>query len=394
MSELLRVYRKKNLMLLIVLSVINFALFLFSAAPDKEITLTGEALENYIDSYPAFLEQTSENSRLLASLGLSKSRYALDVLRRSADAYAKLGNITPRFGENRGVVLLLQYRISDLFLLAFLMLIAADFLVERKKGLVGIVRSTIRGRGNLYLRRVLILAASAVLAAFLLYGGDFLAMLFSFGRTDLSRCIQSLPEFLKCPYPISIGQYFLITVAIKAIGCFAAASLFLILITVLGPAPAYIATGLTALLEIMLHALISPVTTANVLHYLNLYTILGCDEFFEDCCFINFFGKAVPALGSMLVFVGLLLVILSAAGFLLHGKRYVSARKFGEHSFERLVILMEQVAPQRSLIRWECYKIFIKQGALVILIAVFAMHFSMSAKYMYLYLVDSNEELW
>ena len=93
-----------------------------------------------------------------------------DNIRKTALAYSELENITVSVGENRGIVLFLEYKLTDVIIIAFLMIMSVRFLKERKKGVVNLIRSTAKGRGVLYFSRVGILLFSSVVLGMVMYG--------------------------------------------------------------------------------------------------------------------------------------------------------------------------------------------------------------------------------
>ncbi len=392
--EFYRVYRKKLVMFLLVLCLFNMVLFLLSADPGKSITATGQALEEYIADYPEFLKNTAESGRVLSTLNMYQKGYASDSLQKAAKSYSELEGIVPEKGDNQGVVFLIQYKLADVFLLLFLGVIVADFLGERKKGLVNMVRATAQGRGVLYLQRVVILFFSSLEGAILFYGGSLIAMYMVYGGTDFSRCIQSLPEFMKCPYELSIMEFLFAATAIRTMGCFLAVFCFFLLISVLSTGAAYVVTAVLAVTEILLSLLLDSVSALSGLKFINLFTAILSESYFQDCCFLNVFGKAIPAWSGLLFFFCILALGFMILGFLIHGRRYVVNRKVGEGVAEKIAGFLERHAGQRTLVGWECYKLFVKQGGVFVILLVIGLHFSMSAKYDYLYYVEPMERLW
>lgn len=394
MSELKRLYSKKTLLLLAALIIINMGLFMLSCAPERDITLTGEALEGYISEYHEFLEKTKENSEKLSILNMYKSGFAADNIRRSAEAYAKLNDIEVEIADNRGIVLLLQYELTDVFLLAFLMILSVQLLSERKKGLANLIRSTLKGRGKLYFQRMIILAFSAVTAGIFLYGGNFLGMLISLGDGNMSRAIQSLPEFMKCQYSISIGEYFLISLALKITACFLASAAFFLIISIFGTAAAYFITALITVSELLLYTLIIPVSAVNSLKYINFYAILNCDDFLSACCNLNVFGKAVPALVCNVIFLSASIIAVAVSGYFIHGKMYVRSHNFLQSISNKIGAFFEKISFQRTLFGWEAFKLLIKQGGSLFIGAAFILTLTSAMKYDYFYPVDKHEEKW
>lgn len=394
MSEFKRLFGRKTVFILLALVIINAGLFMMSFATEKNITLTGNELESYISEYPEFLISTKENSESMSMLNMYKEGFAADNIEKTAMAYEKLEDITVKSGDNRGIVLFLQHKLSDVIMLCFLMIISIGFLKERRKGTVNLVRSTLKGRGVLYFQRVGILAVSSVIAGIMLYGSNLIAMLISFGDADLSRSIQSLPEFMQCHYSISIAEYILVSVALKVTACFLCALTFYIIISVLGTGIAYTVSALFAVCELFLYNLIIPVSTLNMLKFINIFALINCEDFLSVCRNINVFGKAVPALNCNLVFICSLSVILVFAGYIVHGKMYVGRKNFLKSISEKKSRLMEKISLQRTLFGWESFKLLVKQGGLIFMVGAFALALSSAMKYDYIYRINPKEQLW
>ncbi len=394
MSEFKRLLGRKTVFILLTLVIINVGLFMMSFATEKDITLTGNELESYISEYPEFLRSTKENSESLSMLNMYKNSFAADNIEKTALAYEKLEDITVKSGDNRGIVLFLQHKLSDVIMLSFLMIISIGFLKERRKGTVNLIRSTLKGRGVLYFQRVGILAVSSVIAGVMLYGSNLLAMLISFGNTDLSRSIQSLPEFMQCHYSITIAEYILISVSLKVIACFLCGLTFYIIISVFGTGVAYTVSALFAVSELFLYSLIIPVSTINALKYINIFALIICEEFLSVCRNINVFGKAVPALNCNIVFICVLSIILIFAGYFIHGKMYVGKKNFLKSISEKISRLLEKISFQRTLFGWESFKVLIKQGGLIFMAAAFLLALSSAMKYNYIYRINPKEQLW
>ncbi len=394
MSEFKRLFGRKTIFMLLAFVIINTGLFMMSFATEKNITLTGSELESHISGYPEFLENTRKNSENLSMLNMYKQGFAADNIEKTAVTYEKLEDITVKSGDNRGIVLFLQYKLSDVILLCFLVVISIGFLKERRKGTVSLVRSTIKGRGILYFQRVGILAVSSVVTEVLLYGSNLLAMLIFFGDADLLRSIQSLPEFMQCHYSITIAEYILISLLLKITACFLCAFAFFILISVFGTGIAFTVSALFAVSEVFLYNLIIPVSSVNSLKYINIFALINCEDFLSVCRNINVFGKAVPALNCNIVAVCILNLILILVGYFVHGKMYVGKKNFLESICEKPNILLEKLSFQRTLLGWEGFKPLIKQGGLTFAAAAFLLALSSVLKYDYIYHINPKEQLW
>ena len=117
------------------------------------------------------------------------------------------------------------------------------------------------------------------------------------------------------------------------------------------------------------------------------------DYYFTDCIFLNIFGKAVSGMKATFIACGISFVLLSVIGFLVHGRMYVSNKKTLEKLAEKIREFTERLAPQRTLIGWEVYKLGLKQGAIILLIALFALQLKLAFQYNYYYPVNAMERL-
>lgn len=394
MTEFQRVFCKRTWLLLAILGMMNLALFLLCLDPEKQITATGEELQWYLQQYPEFLKTTEKNSSVMSALSMYKSGYAAQSLKKTGERYRLLQGTEVTCGDNRGIMLLIQYRLSDLFLLLFLFLIVMEFQKERKKGLSAMVRTTLKGRGVLYLQRMGILVSASVLGAVVFYGGDFAGVHFSMGLDQLGRSLQSLPEFMKCPFSITIGQYLIISLLLKAFGGFTAAVLFYFLVGCLQPGIACLISGAFLGFEYLTELLIKPVSEWNGLHYINLITLIRSMDFFADCVYLNILGRAVLGIAFLTAVAGGISVMVTVLGFWMYGRRYAVQSRSGERVLDWIAWLKERLAVQHTLFGWELYKVLFRQWGFVILMAVLFTHISLSAQYKHIFLVDAHEQLY
>ena len=394
MNEFIRVFRKRNVFLLIILVVLNTGLFMLSFNTEKEITLTGEELKNYINGYEDYYENVKQSSRSMLSLNMYKTGFASDNIRKTAELYETSAPSEVKYGDNTGTVLFIQYNLSDIFLLAFMAVITADMFSERRKGLVKAVRSTVFGRGRLYVRRILILAFSSVLITVLLYGADFTALIIKYGIADMNRSIQALPEFMQCPFDITISDYLISMLLLKAFAAFTATALFFLFLSLFDSGITYTVSVVAAVTEFLFFKFIPPVSSFNHLRYINLITAFSPDKYCCEVFFLNIFGNAVPVITVLIIFMISISVVTATAGYFIHERMYVSEKNGSRGIAERISKLTEKLRIQRSLTGWETYKILFKQGGIFFLTASFVLALSSAARYNYVYRTNYREAEW
>ncbi len=392
MNEFCRIYRKRNVILVVIFVILSAGLFLLSCTTEKEITLTGYDLQLYIDGFDEYYENIKTSSEVMLSFDIYKDGFASENIRKTAEIYAKNDISNIRYGDNRGIILFIQYNVTDIFVIGFMIVIASDMLSERKKGLVWAIRCTKQGRTKLYMYRILILVFSALFMTVLLYSVNYIVITAVYGKPDISKNIQSLPEFMQCPYNITIRKYIIDMILTKAVAIFIISVVFYILSGVLGTAGAYTVLAVVCIAQIMLYNFIIPVSSVNHLRYINFYTILKYDNYYNECYFINIFSKAVSVISVMKVSVALAVVLFVFIGSRVYGEKYVCTVTVFNKISEKISKISEKVSFQKTLTGWELYKLLFKQGGAFFILAAFSLAFLTASKYNYIYKVDHLEK--
>ena len=147
--------------------------------------------------------------------------------------------VKPVAGNNKGFVLMAGYVTGDILILAVTLLIAAGFCEERKKGLNLLIRSTKNGRRKLSAQRVVIIVTAALAASVSVHFFCYAAAVLSCGDMGIFRPIQSIPEFFLCPYPITILDYLIFSVLLKALAAAVSGLLLYFLSAVFEPIIAF-----------------------------------------------------------------------------------------------------------------------------------------------------------
>lgn len=383
MNEFVRIFSRRILIIFTVLMILNAGIFVISVRTQKDVTLTGEALEQYIEEYPEFIGSALENSGNMSVLDMYKSGFAAENIRKTAEAYRNLGTPELKYADNTGTAIFVQYRLTDMFIAAFLLMITVNMLEERRKGLVYMIRSTSGGRLKLYITRTLITAFSSAVSVILFYGTDLAVMTAVKGMPDLSASLQSLPEFMKCPFSLSTGGFIVRMFIVKSAVFFVLSMAFFLCISVFNTAAAYTVFGASAAVEAVLYMAVPLVSSLNAVKYLNVFAVLGVTDIYNECRFINIFGNAFSADLCLRVIVPAASAVLFTAGAAVHGKCHVTAHGSSGRISELLSGLREKTAFQHTLAGWEIYKLFIKQGGIIFMAAAFFMAFSAASKYSY-----------
>lgn len=397
MKEFYRViFNRKTIIFLSIIILLNLSFYMYQCNDQMAITLQGEELEDYISSYPTFLKNIEENvsNMKLLQIYQKETSYVNRNLVRTLSDYQNLEGITLVAGENRGIVAFLSFHLTDLLLLAVSIYLVLQFVAEQKKGLHYLVRSTAKGRFSLCCKRIGILIVSMIVITTLLYGSSLLVSWVHYGTTALSRPLQSVPEFMHCTLPITIGEYFIINLLLKIT---AGTLLSLLLYILLGMFRQMIAFAIFIAIfvfEYLAYELFLPTGRFLLLKFINLYTLLRTEDFFTQYYNMNLFGHAVPSLQVIASLSILLLPILVVLCLIVHGKRYLLMEVSRPLMIDRILKVISQHARQLPMFVWEGRKIFFNEKGILFFILIFYLAYSSAHSQQYLYPLDGYELKW
>ncbi len=312
MSELRRVLLSRRTLLYLLIAVLLGGIFFLYDCSDesKATTLTGEELSAYISGYPEFLQSVQNNADNYNTIAALSGGFSAENIRKTAEDYAILSGVTPILGENKGFVLLSGYVTGDIVIIAVTLLIAAAFTEERKKGLVTLIRSTKNGRRLLSVQRTGIIIITALVTSILIHLVCFVVAQLTCGDMGVLRPIQSVPEFSLCPFRITILDYLVYSVLMKALAAAVCGLLLYLISAVMESAIGFAVCGVAIIAEYLLYGAILPTDRLVGLKFCNIAAVLRTDVFFSEYCNLNIFGNAVGFLPCALTVVVFLFVLL------------------------------------------------------------------------------------
>ncbi len=397
MREFLRVIRnKKTILFVLILLLINVTFCLFQCNDSKEITLTGGELTEYLDGYDDFLAETLDNaSGMLGNALFAKTAsFARKNIEKSAADYGALQKLVPEAGENRGIVIYTKFQLTHFLVLGFVIYLVLRFLEEEKKGLQLLVRSTPRGRIPLFLMRLCTLLFGAAAISFLLYGSTLLVVQLRYPGADLGRAIQSVPEFVKTTYQISIREYLLYDMLLKALAA-SVTGLFLYAVSMFTtPMVALAAFAVTFGVEYLCYLTIVPTSVLAGVKYINLCALLLGRDGFINYLNLNFFGKPILILELQLWFAVLFLFLLPTISLpACAGNRAKTVGGLASR-LDKVSAWMSRHRRPVGGFTWEARKLLGKQMGFVILALTAYLAYSASLESRYADLRNPYEMMW
>lgn len=399
MFEIKRILlNRKTVILIIIMTLLNFILFSLSCDANREITLEGDELKHYVENvYPEFLTSTVEQGETLNLIMLSgkPGSFQKKNIEKTVNDFKLLFGIEPVYGENRGIVVFSDYHLTDLIFLGIILMLVFSFDEENSKGLKFLIRSTINGRARLAVYRVMGLIIGTAALSVLLYGGNIIAANASFGDMAFSRPIQSVPEFMYCSFNISIGEYLIYQTLIKCVAVLAVAALLYLLINIFNSVITAIGFAILTTSSLLLYSLTLPTSSLNILKFANIVALLKADDFFKKYCNLNIFGRPIGMLVVSLILVGTLLVITTAFAIFITGRIYDKPTVVPFYNTaDRLSKFLSKKSAQLPLFLWEGLKILIHQKGIIFIAICFFIPLSSALNYRYLYAFDKYEINW
>lgn len=387
MSEIRRVLLSRRTGLYLFISVfLGCVFFMYDCFSEKQITLSGDELTAYIEGYPDFLKSVQDNAESFGTITALSGGFSAENIRKTAEDYSALSGVQTIYGNNKGIVLISDYVTADFLIIGVTLLTAVSFIEEKRKGLTFLVRSTKNGRRALSVQRVAAIFIIAFTASILVHAGLFVTAQLTCGDMNVMRPLQSVPEFALCPFKISILDYLILLVIIKALSAVTAGLLIFLLPSILEPAIAVTVFAFFAVAEYLLYGLILPTDRLSPLKFCNLIALLRTDIFFKEYCNLNVFGNAVSFF-TCAVFTGVILLLTLTVLCVVFGSREKSSLSFGGKFTEKISMILSRKAPSLPLWLWETKKVFINQKGAVILTVV--VYIAVSSALSYRYLIPS-----
>lgn len=382
MAELRRtVLCRRTVLLFLVMLLLNIVLCSFQCNDTQQITLTGEELDNYIAQYGEYVLSTVERAEVMTSLGLMSDTgsYTYRNIVKTGNDFEKMLDVVPIAGENRGVVLFGQFEITDFLLVAFGIYLVLMFTGEYRKGLSLLTFSTINGRRRLGLIRIVILLTTMLAGAILLYLSNYLLVDIIYPGMELSRPIQSVPEFMKCTLKLNIGQYMLFSSGVRYLGTCAATLVVFALIACFKNTAGAVAGAMLLLGEFLVYTFINSTSSFNRLKFLNIYALIGRGDIFKYYNLV-FFGRPVLLFTAMLIFAVVTIVLAAALALFGQGNRPGAGFAFIRSFIDRVISFIEHRKPCYSAFLWEGRKLLVTQFGFVIFAVVMYLAVSSSLK--------------
>lgn len=308
-------------------------------SPEERVrAATEEILEQYtyLLNYDTYLDNVQAQAKLLQSVSLfsDPDSIAFKNTVKTAEDFAKMQDVEITAGHDMAVTEFFADKWSDYSILIVICVVCGLLLAERKEGLWPMIHATSGGRRKMAVQRTLILLAAAWLSTLVLVGSRIvLCGLEYHGLGEWGRSIQSISMFQNVPTPMTVGQFWLFYMTVKAMGAFwIGLVLWAVLSSISNLGLALSVAGLVMGGEFACTAIPSSSMFA-LLRYVNVFSYVDFSTVFTRYLNLNVFGKLVAGSDLVLAMLPLLCIVFIAVNMAIAQRKY-------------------PVAPQNRLLRW------------------------------------------
>lgn len=251
----------------------------------NEILLLQEvyAYVQKIAEYPAFIENIFLQKEIILSSILGKEEvYAIRLAELTSKAYEPMQTVSIiasdpvgvsiAFGDDTDSVLLCGFSI---FVCAFL------FLQEKELHITALMLSAKNGRVGTYWGKIMVALGLSSLFCIVLLGSRLICGIYGIGLGDLSRPIQSVPDYYTCAWNFTVAEGLLFHGIIKIITTLLVTLLFCLVCVIFDGAIAWCGMLGSVAVSIMTYMGISETSVLQPLRYWNFCAFYNMKWFCE-----------------------------------------------------------------------------------------------------------------
>ena len=321
----------------------------------------------YLLGYEAYLGKIDADAAKLQSVSLfadpNSTAYQNTV--KTAEDFHAMDGVTVSMGHDLAVTEVFADKWADYSIVILICVVCGLFVAERKEGLWPMIYAAPGGRWKLVCKRTGILFVAAWIGTVLIVGSKILLCGWVFhGLGEWERVLQSIPMFQNVPTPLTIGQFWLLYIAVKAMGAFwIGLVLWAVLSAISNLGLALTAAGLLMGLEFACTAIPSSSMFA-VLRYVNVFSYVDFIPVFSRYLNISVFGSLISGSDLVLAILPFLCLVFAGVNVLIVERKHpISASNRLLHWADGMVRILDPKLPRCG----EFGKLLVKRkGALLL----------------------------
>ena len=339
-----------------------------------EINLLNTKLKEVQNTYgySNYMEAIMHKAQEISDTSLFQtSEFTKKNSQKTLDDYTSLSVNKVEYNSSKGIICATSNRITLILSVLMVVFICIQvFVKDKENNTIELLKTMKYGRIHLITAKVVTLFLMVIAAGILLNISSLFISLQIYGLGNVSAPIQSITGFMTSAYEITVLQYVLIYNVYNVVSL-ALAGLFMLLIFIVFSKALYGYIGILAFfgLSIVLNTTIDPVSSFSIFKYINIYNFLDSSNIISRYLNLNIFG--CPIALSDIFIVSIIIGITSASIVCI---KVFSAQKIKQES--RGIIKfnndrMLEAKAKTGILRYELFKSFIINPALLILLFVF-----------------------
>ena len=346
----------------------------FSVEKLTAVNLLANKLD-YVDQYEVFVEemQARADFQLKFSVFSKPGTFAYNNIAKTPSDFEHLKGteITPGF--DLGLNFATTFELTDYLTLFLVILVCITlYSVEREKDLTILVKSMPFGRAETLFAKLFVTAVTVAGFTVLYYVSTLAVSEVAFGLGDLSRSVQSVPEFMNCNLKVSVFEYLCLWVLQKVLTLCSVSMIFALLFTLIKSTNiTYIVLAVLLGAEFVFYNFIDALAPYNHFKYINIFYLLSGNGLFGSYLNLNFFTKPVNVLWTYLGFLVLCFGVCTVASALAFSKQ----NQFGvknplgkiTDNIRRKVHIFSH---NTTVFGGECFKHYISSKAILVLLVL------------------------
>lgn len=249
------------------------------------------------DSYNEYVDQVIDDAgkRLTVSGLFQENEFSNKNLKQTIKDYKNVSKKELTAQPQKGVLLILQSKVSDYLMLALILLITAFFIIPEKESREAVLfATTVNGQEKTIKAKFMVLLIMICCLYLIFYIENILTAQIVYGIGDTSRYIQSITEYKGCLYGITVAQFMAIIFSLKLM-VFVIIAMLMVAVCYRMESGAKIVTfiGIFGAAEFVMHRYITESSLLSPFKYINIISLLKIDKLLGKYVNINFAGYPV-----------------------------------------------------------------------------------------------------
>lgn len=255
------------------------------------------------ENFEAYIDEVIENAEALSQIGIYHyDAFLLSNINKTRRDFYGLDGIDISVVSEAGAMTFIGCRFTDIFAVFLVLLTVFLIFSQDKSG----------AKSALYMHRSVFLPVITTLIGIsVMYLSNYLLTVGFVGEIPFSALVQSMPSFRSCPYVISAGVFFVLSVLMKLLGCMVVFALSFIAMTTKGRKKAAFSAVIGGFVLLELLTAFSGLQNSVIafLRENNLMSFFTFERFFTRYLNLNVFSHAVSRLPLFFVFAVMLFFI-------------------------------------------------------------------------------------